>query len=117
VRSGRREDLKTLAVAQKSVIACILVYFAGIVAQFLIPPQYRLFLAIGFLLLGLTAMISVIILAMKVYSPVTGIIYGIGTIVPCLGLIILLVINTKATKILQQNGHRVGFLGADLSQF
>jgi hypothetical protein len=117
VRSGRREDLKTLAIAQKSVIACIVVYFAAIAAQFVVPPQYLLFLAFGFLLLGLTAMISVIILAIKVYSPITGVIFGIGTIIPCIGLIILLVINTKATKILQQNGHRVGFFGADLSEF
>jgi len=54
---------------------------------------------------------------MKVYNPVTGIIYGIGTIVPCVGLIILLVINTKATRTLELNGHHVGFFGADLSKF
>jgi hypothetical protein len=117
VRSGRREDLKTLALAQKAVITCIGAYFAGILARFLVPPEYLIFLLIGFLALGLTAMISVIILAMKVYNPVTGIVYGIGTIIPFFGLIILLVINTNATKILELNGHHVGFFGADLSKF
>jgi len=52
-----------------------------------------------------------------VYNPVTGIIYGAGTIIPCIGLIILLVINTKATRTLELNGHHVGFFGADLSKF
>jgi hypothetical protein len=29
----------------------------------------------------------------------------------------LFVINQKATKVLELNGHLVGFLGADLSKF
>jgi len=34
-------------------------------------------------------------------------------IVPCISLIVLLVINQKATSYLQQNGVRVGFFGAN----
>ncbi len=117
IRSGRVEDLRSLAVAQKAVITCIALYLAGIIANAFIPLEYRLYFLIGFAILGLTAMISVVLLAMKVYSPVTGIIYGLGTIIPCFGLIILFVINRKATQTLEQNGHHVGFFGADLSKF
>jgi hypothetical protein len=36
--------------------------------------------------------------------------------VPCFGLLLLLIVNQKATSILQQNGIRVGLMGADMSQ-
>jgi hypothetical protein len=117
VKSGRREDLKTVAVAQKSIIVCILLNFAAIAARFVIPPDWTMFLLAGLLILFIVQTASVVILATKVFSVVTGIIYGIGTIVPCLGLLILLIVNSKATKILTQNGHRVGFFGANLSEF
>ena len=35
---------------------------------------------------------------------------------PYIGLIVLLVVNGKATGILKQNGIKVGLLGANLSQ-
>jgi hypothetical protein len=35
--------------------------------------------------------------------------------VPCLGLLILLMVNQNATMILQENGHEVGQLGAKAS--
>jgi hypothetical protein len=54
---------------------------------------------------------------MKVYSVIQGILIGILTMVPCLGLLLLLLVNQKATKILKDNGHNVGLFGADLSRF
>lgn len=117
VKSGRREDLKAVAVAQKSILVCILLYIVSIISQFLVPVEYRLYIGIGVLVIGLVATVSVLLLAIRVYSIAAGILLGIGTFIPCLGLLILLLINSKATKILQENGHKVGLLGTDLSQF
>lgn len=44
-------------------------------------------------------------------------IYIILTFIPLVGLIALLVINNKATKKLQQNGIRVGLMGARMADF
>ena len=77
----------------------------------------RAFLGLAVLGVALVAMIFVILLAVKVYSPVMGILMGLLTLVPCVGLIMLLVINQKATKLLTEHGHKVGLLGASLSQF
>jgi hypothetical protein len=41
--------------------------------------------------------------------------WTILTIIPLVGLIVLLVINSKATSALRASGVRVGFLGANLS--
>jgi hypothetical protein len=117
VKSGRREDLKAVAVAQKSILVCILLYFVAIISQFLVPVEYRLYVLFGVLVIGLVATVSVFLLAIRVYSTAMGIALGIGTFIPCLGLVILLMINGKATAILKQNGHHVGLLGANLSQF
>jgi hypothetical protein len=40
----------------------------------------------------------------------------IGTFVPLLGLIVMLIINNKATKFIKLNGFRVGLLGADVEE-
>jgi hypothetical protein len=122
VKSGRREDRKTVAVAQKSILICILLYFICVGVQLVLARnpasfQYSVYLAIVGLAVVLAATVSVFLLAIRVYSVASGILLGIGTLVPCLGLFILLIINGKATKILKDNGHHVGLLGADLSRF
>jgi hypothetical protein len=117
VRSGRREDLRTVALAQKAIIVCILLNISAVLCIFLLPREWLALVVAGVLVLIVAQMVSVVTLAIKVYNVGTGIIYGIGTMVPYIGLILLLVINNKATKVLRENGHHVGFFGADLSEF
>ena len=65
----------------------------------------------------LVAMVFAFALSLKVYSTTTGILLAMLTLVPCLGLFVLLVVNGRATAVLRQNGHKVGLLGAHLSEF
>jgi hypothetical protein len=116
VLTGRREDLRSVAQYQKGILVCILIYLVAVFCQFLIPPEFRLFLALGVLVIGLVGTVFVFLLAMKVYGAALGVFLGILTLIPCVGLIVLLVVNGKATSVLKQNGIRVGLLGADLSQ-
>ncbi len=117
VKSGRREDLKTVAAAQKSIMVCILLQMVGGASQFFVPQEYLLFVAIGLLCIIVASTVSVFVLAMKVFNVGLGVVYALGALLPCIGLIVLLIVNQKATRILRDNGHAVGFLGADLSQF
>jgi len=118
VRSGRREDLKRVAQAQKILLICILVQILAFLGR-LFVPSYEGQIAITAVwgIASLVGTVFVFILAMRVYSTGTGILLGILTLFPCLGLIILLVVNQKATTVLTQNGLKVGLLGADMSQF
>jgi hypothetical protein len=63
----------------------------------------------------------VFMLATKAYSAGGGIVLGrltlILILIPVIGLIMLLIINAKATGILKARGYTVGFMGASLSQF
>jgi hypothetical protein len=116
VKSGHRDDLRSVAKYQKGILICILIYLLAVLAQFGIPAELRLVLALGVLVVGIVGTIFVFLLAMKVYSTVVGVLLGILTLVPCVGLIVLLVVNGKATAILRQNGIKVGLLGANLSK-
>jgi hypothetical protein len=116
VNSGTRDDLRAVARYQKGILICILIYLLAVVGQFLIPQQFRIFLGLGILVLGLVGMAFTFLLASKVYSLVIGILVAVLTLIPCIGLIALLVVNAKATSVLTQNGIKVGLLGADLSQ-
>lgn len=115
VLSGTREDLRSVAKSQKGIVVCILIYLVAIFGQFAIPSEVRPLVGLGILLVGLTGAVFVFMLAIKVYGTGLGIVLGILSLVPCVGLIVLLVVNGKATSILRQNGIKVGLLGANVS--
>lgn len=88
---------------------------ALVVVQFAIPPESRIFLAIVVVPVLVTAAVFVFLLATKVYTTATGVILGVLTLIPCIGLIVLLIINGKATSILKANGIHVGLFGASMA--
>ena len=116
VLSGKREDLRGVAQYQKGILVCILIYLIAVFCQFLIPPEIRIFLGLGVILVSLTGTVFVFLLAIKVYGAPLGVLLGILTLIPCVGLLVLLIVNGKATSVLRQNGIRVGLLGANLSE-
>lgn len=116
VKSGLRADVRSVAVYQKGLLVCILIYIIAVICQFALPENMRIFLGLGVLLVGLVGAVYVILLAMKIYHPVIGVVLGILTMVPCLGLLLLLLINSRATEILKRNGISVGLMGANLSE-
>ena len=116
VKSGSREDLRSVAKYQKGILVCILIYLIAVFGQFAVPEEARAIVRFGVLGVGLVGTVFVFLLAIKVYNTVVGVLLGILTLVPCVGLIVLLVVNGKATAVLKQNGIKVGLLGANLSQ-
>ena len=60
--------------------------------------------------------VFVFLLSIKIYGTGLGIVLGILSLVPLVGLVVLLIVNGKATGVLKQNGIKVGLLGANLSQ-
>lgn len=108
---GDREDLRKVATAQKGILVCILIYL-GLVVGSLVMPQFAQVIRIAVLAVGLTSMVFVFMLATRVYGTGLGIMLGILAVIPCLGFLILLMVNQRATKTLQDNGIKVGLLGA-----
>ncbi len=112
-----RQDLYSVAIYQKVILWCILAYFIAFIAQFAVPEGIRLLLSLVFLGVVVLATVFVFMLALKIYSVGMGILLGILTLIPLIGLVTLVIINQKASGILNSHGYRVGLMGADLSQF
>jgi hypothetical protein len=68
VKSGRREDLKTVALAQKAIMVFIPLQMLGGGSQFFVPPDYLLYFGIGILCVLVASTVSVFILGMKVFN-------------------------------------------------
>ena len=116
VLSGSREDLRSVAKFQKGILVCILIYLVAVIGQFALPVQIRPFVGFGVLAVGIAGAVFVFLLSIKIYGTGLGIVLGILSLVPLVGLIVLLIVNGKATGVLKQNGIKVGLLGANLSQ-
>lgn len=112
-----RQELYSVAYYQKIILWCLLAYVIAVIAQFTVPSEVRLVMGITFIGVGILAAVFVFMMALKVYGTTMGIVLGIMTLIPLVGLIALLVINQKATKLLTQRGYRVGLMGADLAEF
>lgn len=56
---------------------------------------------------------AIYLLASILINRVVGVLCAVLMVVPCLSVIVLLVVNQKATGYLQQHGVRVGFLGVN----
>ena len=106
------EDLRAIATYQKTLLICILLQIGLGVAYALVDEKLRLFIGIGTVIVGVVGAVFIFQLAMRVYSTTGGVILGILTLVPLVGLIVLLIVNQKATAILTSNGIKVGLLGA-----
>lgn len=126
INSGDRRDLRAVAVYQRNIQLCILahlmIFGVRIVANVAFPSAsgvavIGVVLTLFWVLVLLAGLVLVFLLAMKVYHPATGVFLALLALVPCIGLLSLLTINSKATEVLRKNGFRVGLLGADLSQF
>ena len=111
-----RENLRFVAAKQKGVLLALLLYFVVLAGVFLVPPRLKPVLQLACGAAGITAAVFVFMLAIRLYGTAGGVILGILTLIPVISLIVLLVVNAKATGLLKANGVHVGFLGADLKK-
>ena len=118
----RRVDLRAITFRQRSVIGCILGYIVVAASGLVFPDN-----ALGLWLAQVQAVLEVILLiagvvfafmlSLAVYrNPAAGVVGGILMFFPVIGLLILVVINVDAIKILRRHGVRVGLLVARLRE-
>jgi hypothetical protein len=113
----RRSELRSIAMYQRGIMACILLYICTVVIAMALPGQMPLLRLAVVLVTGLISTVLVFLLSVQLFGAGLGVLFGFLTLIPCVGLITLLVINGQATGTLRRHGYHVGFLGADLSQF
>jgi hypothetical protein len=109
-------NLRQVASRQRAIMLCILGYIAAYVLMFLTPSPINLVFAVAVIGLSITAAVFVFMLSLSVYNTTVGIVMGILTLIPIVGLITLLIINGKATRTLRAHGIHVGLRGANPKQ-
>lgn len=70
-----------------------------------------LVLAVAGLAVAGFAILAMYLLADELYSTVVAVICALLMLVPCISLIVMVIVNQKATMFLQSRGVKVGFLG------
>ncbi len=117
--SESRERLRRIATGQRNTNLAALAYICLLPTNFMlrsvadsIPGSDKIFiiLLICVLVYGAVAIYG---LASELRGRVIAVIYVIGLLAPFVGLILLMTLSGTATKILRENGIKVGFLGAD----
>lgn len=126
--TGRRVKLLAVAQTQRILITLVLVSLAIQGAVIALPDLMarqgslreiiNLVLGLAYLLSGVAAIVFTVRLAIvSGANKVIAIIAALFMIVPCAGLLLLLRANMMATKVLRDNGVKVGFLGISPSEF
>lgn len=125
VLSGERADLHRVAIFQKGLIYSIAVSLLAYIGLVVLaatadgsPMSIRLIavlMAMVLFVAGCAGTAFVFLLSVKVNGIVWGLIMGLVSLVPCLGLLALLTVNEKGTKVLRANGIKVGLFGARMS--
>jgi hypothetical protein len=106
------QELYNIAVNQRRALLCFAFLIIFNMAQG-ISGQFSPILAIFFLIGSLATMIFCVVYIYRLAKSLgfTAIIYAIAMLIPCINLLTLLVVISRATKRLKEGGVKVGFLG------
>ncbi len=113
---ARGKDLRTIALRQRAIMFCILGEITAMVLLAVLPLDLKIIGQLLYLAGAMTAAVFIFMLSIALYNTGAGIVLGILTLIPLLGLIVLLIVNGKATTTLRAHGIKVGLMGADIRQ-
>jgi len=125
---SNKTRLKRIASNQRKMLVCILLMILlTIVGAYdryngtgtsMFGESLELLPVYTYYLINIFAFIFIFLLVANVYDSVLiAVLLAILSIVPCVGILILLGANQQATRLLRGNGIKVGFWGAKLDQF
>lgn len=109
-----RHELRRIAARQRGVLVSIFGYVLTLLAQFVLPPEYELVCIVAGIAIAIGAAVCVFLLGRMFHSPVVSVLLVILTLIPLVGLCILMVVDRRASGILKGHGIHVGLLGADV---
>lgn len=110
--AGKNETLYNVALHQRRVLMCFLALLMFNIAQLTVSAAFPMVAPI----LGVGSLAAMIFGVFAVYRLAktlgyTAILYAISMIIPCINLLTLLVVISRATKVLKEGGVKVGLLG------
>lgn len=107
--------IRNVAKYQKGILYCILANFACAALLFVLPESLFFLVGLLYIVVWIASLVFMIALSASVYNVLFTILFVLLLFIPLLGLIALLIVNQKATSILNKAGVKVGLLGAKAS--
>lgn len=110
------ENILVIAKRQKALLLTFLVYFllagySGSASADVKPLLQLILLPLMLAVVILTALLSI-----RLYSKIGATIMILLSIIPLINLIIILIANGSANKLIKSKGFRVGLVGADTKE-
>lgn len=115
VLSEDRQNLRRIAKYQRMILILILLNFFAIPLLVAVPTEWWLLVLLWTIVPCVAAYAMNLKLAIQLYGSRVGLVLGIACLIPLVGVVAWSLLNAKATKLLESNGVKVGFLGADPS--
>lgn len=121
------DDVRSIGKWQRAIILMLVLNIMSIAMALVAQSVARSGGAVGGVAVVLSQLITVARLGIagvsiycvyrmaKVLRQSPAVLYAVLMIIPLAGLIVLVVLNSAATRVLRQHGVKVGFLGADQS--
>ena len=118
VRDNRDDprSLRAIAGYQRAMIACILMMLALFVPMLAAGSGFAAYFAVALLAAQLSAAVFVMLLAAQLFGTLGGVLLGVLSMTPLVGLLVIFLINGRAIRRLKANGVPIGFLGARISE-
>lgn len=108
-----------IAKAQRGLMLCILGYLVSLLLLFpLGHKESGLVILAGLLLLAssLGGLLFLILLTHRLSGTLVAVIVGVGFLIPLVGLLLMVLMSGKASRMLKQAGFKVGLLGSDIGK-
>ncbi len=106
-----QDDLRDVATRQKVIIVCLALYVALAILAAFVPTTIAAMIGALIGVIVILATVYVFLLATKLYGTGFGILLGLLTLLPLIGIVVLLIVNARAIAVLRSAGVDVGFFG------
>ncbi len=113
LQSQKMGDLNVIASRQRVLLICILLRVFCVVAALVFGKSAAIGpiqMTFGLSILG--SMLFFFLLAMRTHGIIVSVVLVLFVWIPIVGLLILVLVNGKATRMLRDGGYSVGLLGA-----
>lgn len=102
------QTIEDVASGQRLIILAVLVNIVAAVLQAAVHPSFALLGLVG----AVVAIVGLLRLGRGLdYSTATKVVLIVLSFVPLVNLVMLLIVNSRATKALRSAGYEVGFFG------
>ena len=111
-----KSTLVLIAKRQRTLLIVFFIYILVVGASSAVTPDLKPLVQLLILPIMVLIIIFTARLSFKLYGKIGASILTLLSIIPLINLIVVLIVNSKASKLIKKNGFRVGLIGASVKE-